>query len=129
MSLNKLDFDRYDSNLLAERAVLTRAVCRELREGHDPYYGRPYAAVRVVQRWLKDNYDYSMPTYNPSEIAEAPADCKNLMEEIQDGQRICNALSVYGTADSAEEHARDGSHLREALEEYWLKHPNAVQSP
>ena len=117
-------------DLLLQRAVLTRAVCQEVREGTtDPYYVRAKTVLGLLEHWLEENEGYSLASYNPVEIATAASDYKKLTQEIQDGQDVCQALSLHGTADTQTEARSDDAYLREALNKYWSKHRHAEPKP
>lgn len=119
----------YGLDLLMERAVLTRAVCREIRDGEGTFYARAGTALELLQRWSQRYLGYSYATYDEEEITAAAADCKALMQEIQDGQRVCCALSLFGTADTASEDQDDREFLRTSLDEYWTKHRRPAPRP
>jgi predicted transcriptional regulator len=119
--------NRHVVNLLVERAVLTRAVCREVRDGKvGPNYVRASFALNLLERWLAENMGYSYPSSNQDEITNAPRGCKELMQEIHDGESVCRALDLQGTADRQSEAQSDVEGLREALDNYWRKHRRPV---
>ena len=119
----------YAIDLLMERAVFTRAVCREVREDKGSDYSRARTALKLLQHWSQENLGYSYPRYCQEEITAAAADCKALMQEIQDGQRVCSALSLLGTADSASEDRDDCDHFRASITVYWTDHRRATPRP
>jgi hypothetical protein len=108
---------------LLERAVLVRAVCHEVREADGDFYCvRAKVALRLLERWLRDNAGYSHPSITEKEIADAPLGCKELVDEIQSGLIVCRALSLHGTADSESDATGDDEMLRESLNAYWSAH-------
>jgi len=119
----------YAIDLLMERAVLTRTVCCEIRESKGLFFTRASTALELLQRWLKKHEGYSYPSYDEQAIAAAADNCKPLMREIQDGQRVCHALSLLGTADSASENQDDEEFFRKSLAEYWTKHRRPAARP
>jgi hypothetical protein len=113
--------------LLLQRAVLTRMVCRELIEKPEAkrcLSSRADAALGFLMGWI-----YSQPRC-PSDPSPSygidsmvvPDGCSELLEEIRDGSAACDALTGLRSADNDSEWDSDMSRIEGALEIYWNKH-------
>jgi hypothetical protein len=82
--------------LLAERAVLTRAVCRELQDSGGEFYGRrPFRALALLLEWVQSNFPQPVATAeNGLDTMVVPEDCQDLLREIRDGADVCDALAM-----------------------------------
>jgi hypothetical protein len=113
--------------LLLQRAVLTRMVCRELFEKPGPKRcrsSRADAALDLLMGWI-----YSQPqcpiSPRPSSGIDSmvvPDGCSELLEEIRNGAAVCDALTWLDSADTDSEWESDMSRIEAALESYWNKH-------
>lgn len=50
-----------------------------------------------------------------------PDDCLNLLEEIREGSRVCNALIMSHSGDTADIFS-DTVRIEKSLENYWGRH-------
>src|SRR5258707_1248360 len=91
-------------HLLTERAVLTRAVCRELLDSGGVFNGmRPFTALALLSRWVKDTF----PETEPIGLAATdglyemvvPEGCEDMLREIQDGAEVCDRLIMFNYGD------------------------------
>lgn len=113
--------------LLLQRAVLTRMVCRELMDKPEAKLSRSSradAALGFLMEWI-----YSQPQCSnfprPSSGIDSmivPDGCSELQEEIRDGAAVCDALIMLDSADTDSDWQSDMSRIEEALENYWSKH-------
>lgn len=117
--------------LLTERAVLTRMVCRELKEGdvlgHDL---RSQTALFLMLRWIGDNLPESVRGEPRAEDGidrmMVPDGCAEVAFEIISGAQVGSAMFILLTADNtiqADEHLKN---LERALSVCWTKHPVAA---
>jgi hypothetical protein len=84
-------------HLLTERAVLTRALCRELRDSGGVFNGmRPLTALALLSRWIKNTFPETEPLgWAATEWLDdmvVPEGCEDLMREVSDGAEVCEAL-------------------------------------
>jgi hypothetical protein len=144
-SSNPGDVDKDTAvQLLAERAVLTRAICQELRDGSGNYAERrPCVALGFLLRWIQTHLPESFRFRNaaggigereprPSdgiELMVVPEGCDDLLEEIRDGAPVGDGLAMLLTADNALQARGDEAVIRERLEAYWAKHAKTVRAP
>jgi len=116
--------------LLAERAVLTRAICCELR-GEVTYGGRrSRAALGHLVRWVQANFPEVTP--HPAGGIDqmiVPDGCEATMREIQAGAQVGDALVMLCTADRPSEAAQDEASIRKHLTTYWIEHPDPIDIP
>jgi hypothetical protein len=124
---NAVDRDRALS-LLAARAVVTRAVCRELLEsGGDGIRSRN--ALAFLHQWIRDTFQqfaHAWPSaLNGLDAMVVPADCEGLLREIRDGAEVCDALFMLMTADNVDAES-DARKLAERLDDYWKTHGQIV---
>jgi hypothetical protein len=109
-----------------ERVVLTSSVCRELSRSRQDFASRrPRAALDLLARWMRANYDH--PAVQPPRdvdfrhglddpsLAEVAADLKL---ELELGAQVCRDLMMLGTADTPSQFAGDTERLRLSLETY-----------
>jgi hypothetical protein len=133
-SSNPDDVDRFEAiDLLVQRAVLTRMVCRELAELPDGRFSRWRASTAhgFLMSWISSlpGYEgYPKASFDIDAMA-VPDDCTQLLEEIRDGARVCEALAMLQSADTASDFDNDMRYLKEALDAYWQQHPSAAQPP
>ena len=114
--------------LLAERAVLTRAVCRELHDAGAPYLTRrTRAALLILLRWVAENCAASVHVRAQADdgidAMMHPPGTDALVAEIRAGAGVCRALSMLLTADTQHQADGDQAKLRAHLEEYRRAHP------
>jgi len=130
--------------LLAERAVLTRAVCRELLEAGGGFADRrPLVALAFLLRWIQENLPESLliqpAVGGPYQREPYPGDgmdrmvvpdgCQDLLEEIRDGAQVAQALFMLMTADTPTQARGDEAVIRERLTAYWARHASPVRAP
>jgi hypothetical protein len=117
--------------LLAERAVLTRAVCRELQDSGGEFYGRrPFRALALLLEWVQSNFPQPVATAeNGLDAMVVPEDCQDLLREIRDGAEICDALAMLTTADNALDEEGDKKAIARKLAAYWEAHAQIVKPP
>lgn len=119
--------DRFKAvTLLLERAVLTRMVCRELIDKPEPEISRSSradAAMNLLRAWVASRLDVP-GDIKPSSAIEAmlvPEGCDDLIEEIRDGAKVCEALSMLDSADTDSDWNGDMSRIKGSLDAYWSK--------
>lgn len=113
--------------LLLERAVLTRMVCRELIEKPEGKLGRSCradAALGFLMRWICSQPQCPTSPRPSSGIdsMSVPDGSSELLEEIRDGAAVCDAFTMLDSADTNSHWLSDMSRIEEALENYWSKH-------
>jgi hypothetical protein len=139
------DVERDNSaRLLAERAVLTRAICRELLEVSRRLSDRrPCVALSFLLSWIQENMPESLQIQaaagnvyqrepRPSDGIDqmvVPEGCGELLQEIRDGAQVGDALSMLLTADNQLQVEGDEAVIRERLATYWSNHSEAVRAP
>ena len=121
-------------HLLIERAVLTRAVCRELLESEGDFGGRrPRTALALLLRWVQSNLPQFVHTEPHArtglDAMVVPEDCEDLLREIEDGAEVCEALFSLTTADNASEVHNDKKAIAKSLDAYWEVHSQIVNQP
>jgi len=114
--------------LLTERAILTRLVCRELRDADIAAPDRRLrSALFLLLRWVGDNQQEFVRTEPQADDGlkhmVAPEGCESLVREIEAGAKVCNALSLLLTADNRVQADHDRAIIRTRLAEYWERHP------
>lgn len=120
--------------LLTERAVLTRALCRELLDS-DEFNStrRSGVALSLLLQWVAQNLPTSVRVEpHPSDgidVMTVPDDCKELVQEIKDGAQVGEALFMLFTADNSFQTDGDRASLRKRLDAYWLNHASAAPAP
>ncbi|HEY2882126.1 MAG TPA: hypothetical protein VGJ15_06820, partial [Pirellulales bacterium] len=129
--------------LLAERAVLTRAVCRELAEINGRFNARrPMVALSYLLRWVSETmpealefkaaagnmYQREPRASDGIDQMVVPAGCESLLEEIRNGASVADTLGMLLTADSMLELQNDEATVRQRLAAYWEKHANATRA-
>jgi hypothetical protein len=130
--------------LLAERAVLTRAVCRELSESGDGFAARrPCIALSFLLRWIVENLPESFQfraaagnlckreprSSDGIDQMVVPNGCEALLQEIRDGAQVGDALSMLLTADNPIQSTGDEAVIRDRLAAYWANHGAAARAP
>lgn len=130
--------------LLAERAVLTRAVCRELIEAGGGFADRrPCVALSFLLGWIQENLpeclQFRAAAGNLCQREPRPSDgidrmvvpdgCEDLFQEIRDGAEVGDALAMLLTADNAIQAEGDKAVIQDRLAAYWAKHSSAVRAP
>lgn len=130
--------------LLAERAVLTRAVCQELVQAGGRFTDRrPCVALYFLLEWIRRNLpdclQYRAAAGNLCEreprasdgLGEmvVPPGCEDLLQEIRDGADVGDGLGMLLTADTALQAKDEEAVLREKLAAYWARRPTAVRAP
>jgi hypothetical protein len=121
-------------HLLTERAVLTRAVCRELLDSVGDFGGRrPRTALTLLLGWVKGTFPESdsIEPYAREglDAMVVPEDCEDLLREIEDGAEVCEALFMLTTADNAFEVENDTRKIAKSLDAYWEAHGQIVNPP
>lgn len=114
-------------SLLLQRAVLTRMVCRELIDKPEPKItrsSRASAAMNLLTAWVASTLVATDDISPWSAIDEmlVPEGCDDLIEEIRDGAKVCEALSMLDSADTYSEWRGDMSRIEASLDAYWSKH-------
>jgi hypothetical protein len=130
--------------LLAERAVLTRAVCRELVECSGGYAERrPCVALFFLFRWIHENLPESLEVHAAAgnvylreprasdgiDRMAVPPGCEELVQEIRDGAQVGDALAMLLSADTPSQVRGDETAISDRLTAYWAKHATAVRAP
>jgi hypothetical protein len=130
--------------LLAERAVLTRAICRELLEAGEKLAGRrPLMAMSLLLRWIVETMPECLefraaagnvrqreprPSAGLEEMVVPPG-CEALLQELRAGADVGETLWLLSTADNMAQQRGDEARLRELLAAYWDRHGTAVSAP
>lgn len=117
--------------LLAERAVLTRMVCCELRDADiGDNCRRPQIALFQLLRWINENLGkfVRIEARGDEGIDQmvVPAGCEQLVVEIRAGAQVCCALFMLFTADTSVQAEGDRAVIRKRLAAYWSLHPLPV---
>ena len=144
-SSNPGDVDRDTAiHLLAQRAVLTRAVCRELSESSRGYADRrACVALSFLLRWIQENQPESFRFLSAAgtmgereprasdgiEDMVVPAGYEDLRSEIRSGARVGDALCMLMTADNPTQARGDEDEIRNGLASYWASHGTPVRAP
>jgi hypothetical protein len=120
--------------LLSERAVLTRAVCRELREGDAGYATRrTRAAISILLMWIQTNLPESVrvspDAHDGIDDMVQPPGSEAIVAEIRDRAAVCRAFFMLLTADTSFQAEGDGARLRARLDDYWSEHPGVAPTP
>jgi len=121
-------------SLLAERAVLTRSVCRELAEAEKSYVTRrTQAALWGLLRWIGTNLPHSVriePRAGDGiDQMIQPSGSEGLVAEIRAGASVCSAFFMLLTADTKLQADQDTVTLRSELDDYWSKHSAPAAAP
>jgi hypothetical protein len=118
--------------LLAVRAVMTRAVCRELLESGG-YSRRAHTALGLLLEWLMSIFPhpkgFGVTAREGLDAMVVPERCAELLREIQDGAEVCEALAFSLTADLTSEREQDDADLARKLDAYWKAHAQVVNAP
>jgi len=117
--------------LLAERAVLTRMVCCELREADiGGSCRRPQAALSQLLQWINENLGKFVwiEAHADDGIDQmvVPAGYEQVVVEIRAGAQVCCALFMLSTADTLVQAEGDRAVIRKRLAAYWSQHPLPV---
>ena len=117
--------------LLAERAVLTRMVCCELRDADiGGNCRRPHVALSQLLRWINENLGKFVRIEARADDGidqmVVPAGYEQLLVEIRAGAQVCRALFMLSTADTSAQAEGDRAVIRKRLAAYWLQHPLPV---
>jgi hypothetical protein len=120
--------------LLTERAVLTRALCRELLESDGSFSDRRSStALSLLLQWVVRNLPQAVRVEpHPSDGIDSmavPDDCSELLQEIHDGAQVGEALFMLFTADNSLQADGDRARLRKRLDDYWASHAAAAPAP
>jgi len=121
-------------HLLTERAVLTRAVCRELLDSGGEFDGRrPDTALALLLGWVRGTFPQSVHiephARDGLDAMVVPEDCEDMLREIRDGAEVCEALAMLFTADNAREAEGDREKIAKSLNAYWKAHGQIVNPP
>lgn len=108
--------------LLNSRAVLTRMVCRELKDG--AVQGddlRPQTALFILLRWISDNLPGSVRV---EPRADDGIDQMIVPDGYADlvGAQVGKAQFMLLTADNRIQQESDRENLKRALAVYWAEH-------
>ncbi|MDX1945186.1 MAG: hypothetical protein SFU86_07255 [Pirellulaceae bacterium] len=129
---------------LAERAVLTRAMCRELTEATKGFSERrPLVAMGFLLRWIGENLPECLQfraaagnlcqrEAKPSDgidLMIVPRGCEGLIAEIRDGAAVGDALFMLFTADTMSQLRADEERIRDQLAIYWQRHGLPTRAP
>jgi hypothetical protein len=116
--------------LLTERAVLTRAFCREVTEAGDGLGDpRQCIALSLLLRWIVENLPESLQYRAASgnlcqdaprashgiDLMVVPGGCEGVLREIRDGAQVGDALLMLMTADNPIQARGDEAVIRERL--------------
>lgn len=120
--------------LLTERAVLTRALCRELLESDGRFNDRRSgAALVLLLQWVWQNFPKFVRVEPHAsdgiDSMAVPDDCRELLREIQDGAQVGEALFMLSTADNSLQADGDRARIRKRLDDYWTNHASAAAAP
>jgi hypothetical protein len=120
--------------LLTERAVLTRALCRELLESDGRFNDRRLAAaLSVLLQWvvqyLPNSVRVEPHASDGIDSMAVPDDCRELLLEIQDGAQVGESLFMLFTADNSMQADGDRARLQKRLDDYWANHASAAPAP
>jgi hypothetical protein len=120
-------------HLLTERAVLTRAVCRELLDSGGVFNGmRPLTALALLSRWVKDTFPQSEPFGLTArewlDDMVVPEGCEDMLREIQDGVEVCDRLIMFNYGDLCDVES-DREAIAKSLDAYWKAHDQIVHTP
>jgi hypothetical protein len=127
-SSNPEDVDRDKAvNLLTQRAILTRAVCRELLDADTSFNDRrPQTSLVLLLQWIARNLPESVRFEpHPSDGIDSmvvPDTCRELLQEIRDGAEVCEALFMLLTADNRIQADNDQAIIQNKLDRYWANH-------
>lgn len=133
-SSNPNEVDRFEAiDLLVQRAVLTRLVCRELMNRTDERFSRwrTDCSLSFLMQWIKSSLEpdeYFRPSFGIDAMT-VPDDCLHLIDEIRDGARVCEALAMLQTADTASDVMNDMMNIEKQLNIYWQRHGTAAMPP
>lgn len=119
------EVERHEAiQLLNERAVLTRTVCRELLESNENYGRRPLAALGLLRDWIAVRFPTSSEPHAKDGIDSmlVPEDYQQMLQEIRDGIQVCEALFMLTTADNRSDEESDEKAIRSELDAYWKKY-------
>ena len=130
--------------LLAERAILTRSLCRELADSSGRFADRrPCVALGLLLRWICENLPGCLQyraaagnlcTREPRASdginqMTVPAGSENLLQEIRAGAAVGDALAMLLTADNPVQASGDEATIRERLAAYWSVHAAPIRAP
>mgnify|MGYP003488483151 CR=1 FL=1 len=133
-SSNPNKVDRFEAiDLLVQRAILTRLVCRELMNRTDEGFSRwrTDCSLSFLMQWIKSSLEpgeYFSPSFGIDAMT-VPDDCLHLIDEIRDGARVCEALAMLQTADTASDVMNDMMNIEKQLNIYWQRHGTAAMPP
>lgn len=119
---------------LTERAVLTRAVCRELFDAQPDFSTRrPCIALFLLLQWIRQNRpQFAGVEPYPADGLDAmpvPEGCRDLFQEVSAGAEVCHALFLLLTADNSLQAVEDKRRLQNRLHTYWEKHEHSIRAP
>lgn len=100
--------------LLTERSVLTSLVCTEEERRVGLYDRRPLAALDFLGRWIFEKYGEN----DGLQTMKVPEGAASLKQEIEIGEKVCDALRMSRTADTPTEFAEDMVKVQLALREW-----------
>lgn len=120
--------------LLAQRAVLTRALCQELLESQGRFSDRrSTAALSILLQWVAQNLPESVRVEphcsDGLEHMVVPDAWRGLFREIQDGAQVGEALFMLVTADNTSQTNASQAQLQKKLDAYWASHSSAAPAP
>jgi hypothetical protein len=120
--------------LLTERAVLTRALCRELLDSAEFLNNRRSGvALSLLLQWVARNLPTSVrvephPSNGIDDMA-IPDGCEELLQEINDGAQVGESFFMLLTADNSFQADGDRATLRKRLDAYWTNHGSVAPAP
>jgi hypothetical protein len=119
-------------HLLTERAVLTRAVCRELLDSGGVFNGmRPLTALALLFQWIHGTFPQSGHTDSPWHGLDdmvVPEGCEDIVREIRDGAEVCDLLILFKYGDTCD-YESDREAIAKSLDAYWKAHDQIVHTP
>lgn len=120
--------------LLNERAVLTRALCRELLDSSGNFSDlRSNTALVLLLQWVWRNMPESVRVEPHAsdgiDNMVVPDDCQELLREIRDGALVGEALFMLSTADNSYQRDGDMATIQKRLDAYWIDHPAGARLP
>lgn len=114
--------DEEARRLLRQRVVLTTAVCRELQRMNDrDKYRRAEAALGFLLDWIDRHFETGVVTHagdGMEDMVIPDGIHEDLLPELWDGIRVCDAFAMLMTADYPAEYERDKARIRKLLEDY-----------
>jgi hypothetical protein len=113
--------------MLVDRAVLTRMVCIELRDGDGGFaHRRSRRALYQLLHWITHHqaaWVHGEPGAGDGiDHMVVPDGYQPLLEEIKAGAKVCYALFRLFTADTGLQAESDRTAIKKQLDSYWQNH-------